>query len=163
MASQTRIEPSSPPSQREWAERPPGRPSHAPAVGRSTGSSRLDALVKALEDIQISDQHDLHRMLEAFRMLGHRLAIEAMMASHELEEGVKAAAKQQSRMGVVGWSARSKIRRTVKAFRNMADSFATAAAGAVTTWNAFEKDFADDLAPTRTKPGRAKGFSINPG
>lgn len=141
----------------------PPRPVHAPAAGGGTGSTRLDALVKSLEDVQLSDQHDLHRALEAFRLLGHRLAIEAMMMSHELEEGVKAAAKQQSRTGVVGWSARSKIRRTVKAFRNMADSFAGAAAGAVTTWNAFEKDFEDDLTPTRTKPGRAKGFSINPG
>lgn len=141
----------------------PARPTYAPAAGRKTGSSRLDALVQVLEDVQISDQHDLHAALEAFRMLGHRLAIEAMMMSHELEEGVKAAARQQSKVGVVGWSARSKIRRTVKAFRNMADAFAGAAAGAVTTWKAFEKDFEDDLSPTRTKAGRTRGFSINPG
>jgi hypothetical protein len=141
----------------------PAPPAHAPAVGRGTGSNRLDVLVKALESVQLSDQHDLHQALEAFRMLGHRLAVEAMMMSHELEEGVKAEARNRSKVGVVGWSARSKIRRTVKAFRGMADAFAGAGAGAVATWKAFEKDFEDDLSPTKTKPQGRRGFSINPG
>lgn len=141
----------------------PAPPVHAPAVGRGTGSNRLDVLVKALESVQLSDQHDLHQALEAFRMLGHRLAVEAMMMSHELEEGVKAEARNRSKVGVVGWSARSKIRRTVKSFRGMADAFAAAGAGAVATWKAFEKDFEEDLSPTKTKPQGRRGFSINPG
>jgi hypothetical protein len=141
----------------------PKKPTYALAVGRGTGSNRLDVLVKALESVQLSDQHDLHEALEAFRMLGHRLAVEAMMMSHELEEGVKAEARNRSMVGVVGWSARSKIRRTVKAFRNMADAFAAAGAGAVATWKAFERDFEEDLSPTKTKPRGRKGFTINPG
>ena len=132
-------------------------------VDRGTGSDRLDVLVKALEGVQLSDQHDLYRAMEAFRMLGHRLAIEGMMLGQELEEGVKAAARQNSVLGVASWSDRAKIKRTLKAFRSMSDSFAAAAAGAVATWSAFERDFADDLSPAKTKPAKRRGFSINLG
>lgn len=130
--------------------------------GASTGSNRLDALVKALESVQLSDQHDLHAALEAFRALGHRLAVEGMMMAGELEAGVKATAKANSAVGVVGFSATRKIRRTLKAFRAMADHFASAGGSAVAAWTAFEKDFEEDLTPTKTKPKSRRGFSINP-
>lgn len=140
-----------------------GPPSHPPTVGRQgTGSNRLDALVKALEDVTLEDQHDLHRALEAFRMLGHRLAMEAMVMGAELEAGINQAAKNDSVIGVVGFSARRKIKRTLRAFRTMAEGFASAGASAVTAWGAFEKDFAEDLAPAKTKPSARKGFRVNP-
>jgi hypothetical protein len=146
-----------------YAKTEPARPAHAPTAGRSgSGSKSLDALVKALETVQISDQHDLHEALEAFRMLGHRLAMEALLMGSELEAGVKQAAKNDSALGVVGFSAHRKIKRTMRAFRTMADGFASAGASAVTAWRAFEKDFADDLAPAKTKPAARKGFRINP-
>jgi hypothetical protein len=149
-------------SGRATASRIPAKPSGAPAAGRGTGSQRLDVLVKNLETVQLSDQHDLHQACEAFRMLGHRLAMEAMMMSGELEEGAKAMAKSNSLLGIVGPSARLKIRRTVKAFRNMADSFAAAGGSASSAWHVFNKDFADDLSITKTKPAQRRGFTINP-
>jgi hypothetical protein len=141
----------------------PPRPGHAPAAGRGTGSQRLDVLVKSLETIQLSDQHDLHQLCEAFRQLSHRLAVEAMMASGELEAGAKAMAKAHSAFGVVGFSATRKIKRTVKALRSMADSYAAAGGSAAAAWNHFQRDFEEDLTITRTKPAARRGFSINPG
>jgi len=145
------------------AQREPARPSHKPTVGRTgTGSDRIDALVRALDDIQIEDQHDLHAILEAFRKLGHRLAMESMLTGSELEAGLKQAARGGSVFGTVGFGTHRKIRRTLKALRTMADGFAGASASAVVAWRAFEKDFAEDLAPTRTRPAPRKGFRINP-
>lgn len=137
-----------------------GAPGRAQPGG--TGSGRLDSLVKALENVQLSDQHDLHEALEAFRALGHRLAVEAMMMAGALEEGTKATARANSRVGVVGISAHRKIRRTVKAFQSMADGFAGAAGSAVAAWNAFCKDFEDDLSVSKTKTKAHKGFAVNP-
>lgn len=140
----------------------PAPPTHAPAAGRGTGSKALDTLVKHIENAQCSDQHELHDALEAYRAIGHRLAVEAMMMAGELEQGSRTMAKGASAVGMVGWDASRKIKRTVRAFRAMADSFAAAGASASVAWNHFQRDFEDDLSVTKTKPATRRGFTINP-
>lgn len=135
---------------------PTGRPV------QQAGGSRMSQLLAALDTVQVNDQHDLYALLEAFQMIGHRLAVEAMMAGTTLEEGAKAAARQRSEFGMVGFDVRRKIKRTVKGFTTMANAFATAAGSAQAVWKTFEKDFGDELAPTKTPKRAPKGFSITP-
>jgi hypothetical protein len=131
----------------------------APQQQGNTGSSRLNALIQALETVQIENQYDLHEFCEALRGLGHRLAVETMMGSHELEAGLKEQAKADATLGIPGFDSRRAIRGTIRQFKSCADHFASAAGCAAAGWTSFEKNF-DQALSRKPKAAKRGGFKI---
>jgi len=124
---------------------------------RSSGSSKLDALVKAMDDIELTDQHDLHQFCESGRKLAHYLAVVTALAAGELEAGAK-------EMGHLNrsWGAVFKMRRVTKKLNGSAGDFGSAAAGFVAAWTTFEQVFGE-IMDGRNKPAKPKRFTISTG
>lgn len=125
--------------------------------GGSSGGSKLDALIKAIDDIEIADQHDLNAFCEAGRKLAHYLAVQTALAGGEIEAGVKEMAKNS---GGSRWSMTGKIRRVTKRLYNAADHFGSAGADFVGAWTTFEQVFADLLEASESKTKTHKRFTI---
>jgi hypothetical protein len=129
----------------------------ASGASRSSGGSKLDALIKAIDDIEIADQHDLNAFCEAGRKLAHYLAVQTALAGGEIEAGVKEMAKNS---GGSRWSMTGKIRRVTKRLYNAADHFGSAGADFVGAWTTFEQVFADLLEASESKTKTHKRFTI---
>lgn len=126
----------------------------------STGSDKLDALVKALDDVELTDQHSLNAFCEALRKLCSRLAVETAIGTGQLEAGAKAMAKGNGNPFLMGIDVRFKMRKVTKALGSASDHLGDAAASAVSAWTIFEAEFAEILDKSARKTQAAKGFTI---
>jgi hypothetical protein len=130
-------------------------------TGASTGSQRIDALVKALEDVELTDQHSLNAFCEALRKLSGRLAVETAIGSGQLTAGAKAMAKGSGNAFLMGLDVKLKMRRVTRALDACADHLGSAAASAVTAWTTFEAEFEEVLNKSTRKPSTPKSFHIS--
>jgi hypothetical protein len=128
----------------------------------ASGSQSIDRMVKALDQIELTDQHTLHAFLQAGRALAHKIAVETSMASGELTAGGKEMAKGSGNPLLMGIDVRMKIRRVTKQMDAAAEHMAQAAAAYTATWTVFEREFEEILDRSRTKVKRPKLFSIDP-
>lgn len=134
-----------------------------PAGNVSSGSGSIDQMVKALDQIELTDQHTLHAFLQAGRALAHKIAVETSMAAGELTAGGKEMAKGSGHMLLMGIDVRLKLRRVTKRLEAAAEHMAQAAAEYSATWTVFEREFGEVLNQSRTQVKRPKSFNINPG
>lgn len=126
----------------------------------SSGSQKMDALVKALEDVELTDQHSLNAFCEALRKLSGRLAVETAIGSGQLTAGAKAMAKGSGNPFLMGLDVKLKMRRVTRALDACADHLGSAAAAAVTAWTTFETEFEEVLNKSARKPSTPKSFHI---
>jgi len=126
-----------------------------------TGSSKINALVKALDDVELTDQHTLNAFCEALRLLCTKLAVETALGSGQLTAGAKAMAKGSGKVFLLGLDTKMKIRKVTKALESVSDHLGSAAADAVTAWATFETEFEDLLTTAKTKADSPKTFHIN--
>lgn len=142
------------------AAKPAATASEASDSPVSTGSQRIDALVKALEDVELTDQHSLNAFCEALRKLCGRLAVETAIGSGQLTAGAKAMAKGSGNPFLMGLDVKLKMRRVVRALDACADHLGSAAASSVLAWTTFETEFEEVLSKTSRKPVTPKSFHI---
>ena len=134
-----------------------------PAGSVSSGSGSIDQMVKALDQIELTDQHTLHAFLQAGRALAHKIAVETSMAAGELTAGGKEMAKGSGNVLLMGIDVRMKLRRVTKRIDAAADHMGQAAAEYTAAWTVFEREFADVLDRSRTQVKRPKSFHIDQG
>lgn len=137
-------------------------PRDATPAGYGEGSrtnKNLQALLAAIDNVEIRDQHDLNEFLEGLRKLLHYVAVQGQLAAGEIEAGAKEQAKTQATLGIVGFDIRRRIRRVTKLIESSANHCAQGAADAVKAWHAMER-LLDELQPD-TKAVRPRGFAIN--
>jgi hypothetical protein len=133
-----------------------------PAGGGSSGSQSIDQMIKALDQIELTDQHTLHAFLQAVRALAHKVAVETSMAAGELTAGGKEMAKGSGNPLLMGIDVRMKIRRVTRQMDAAAEHMAQAAAASTAAWTVFEREFEEILNRSRTKVKRPKSFHIDP-
>jgi uncharacterized phage infection (PIP) family protein YhgE len=126
----------------------------------SSGSDKLDALVRALDDVELSDQHSLNAFCEALRKLASRLAVETAIGSGQLTAGAKVMAKGTGNPLLMGLDVRLKMRKVTKALDSASDHLGDAAAQAVTAWSVFEAEFEEALNKSARKAATPRGFTI---
>jgi len=131
-------------------------------AGGSSGSQSIDQMVKALDQIELTDQHTLHQFLQAGRALAHKIAVETSMASGELSAGGKEMAKGTGNPFLMGLDVRLSMRRVTKRVDAAADHMAQAAAEYTAAWVVFEREFGEALSRTKTQVKRPKSFFIDP-
>lgn len=134
-----------------------------PASNVSSGSQTIDQMVKALDQIELTDQHTLHAFLQAGRALAHKIAVETSMAAGELTAGGKEMAKGSGNPLLMGIDVRLKLRRVTKRLDAAAEHMAQAAAEYSATWITFEREFGEVLNRSRTQVKRPKSFHIDQG
>lgn len=139
----------------------PRKTAAAPTSPASTGSDKMDALVRALDDVELTDQHSLNAFCEALRRLGHKLAVETALASGQLTAGAKAMAKGSGNPFLMGLDVKIKIHRVTKALDSASDHLGEAAADAVTAWATFEAEFAEVLEKSNSQVHRPSTFHIS--
>lgn len=140
------------------------RPGQGPAPEGGSGApanQTLSTLLKAIDSVQIHNQHDLHEVLEALRKLSNYVAVQAMCAAHEVEAGAKEMARAEATLGIVGLGVRAEMRRVTRAMEGGANHFMAASADFVKAWHAMEK-FLDDINGAQ-KPQKARSFTIERG
>lgn len=132
-----------------------------PGAGGSAGrgNQTLQALVKAIDNVELKDQHDFQEFAEAIRRLGHYVSVQVHLGAGELEAGAKQMARGEATLGVPGFSIRARIRSVIKPLNSAANHFAQGAADAVKSWHAMES-MLDEIA-TAAKPAKPRGFSID--
>lgn len=133
-----------------------------PTGGASTGSGSIDQAVKALDQIELTDQHTLHAFLQAGRALAHKIAVETSMAAGELTAGGKEMAKGSGNPLLMGIDVRLKLRKVTKRMEAAAEHQAQAAAEYTAAWVTFEREFGEVLNRSRTQVKRPKSFNIDP-
>jgi hypothetical protein len=108
--------------------------------GGARGQS-LSQLVQSIGSMELSNQDDLHAFCEAYRALGHFLAVTAKMAEGQL----KAAARAQAKQAKDGWmtpTQRVKLGHTLRQVGKDIDAMAQASAQmavfGVKAWRRFE-------------------------
>ena len=130
----------------------PGGASDAP------GNKTLSGLLKAIDGVQVHNQHDFYEVMEAIRQLSAYVAVQAGCISSEIEHGAKAMAKAESTLGVVGLSVRTRLRRVTKKTDSIANHFMTAAGEAVAARHEMEA-LLDEINGAQ-KPKQSKSFTI---
>lgn len=128
------------------------------AARTPTPADKLDALIKAMDDIELADQHDLNTFCEAGRKLSHYLAVVTALAAGELEAGAKEMAKANGG----GFTGAFKMRRVTRKLNGAADHFGSAAGAFVATWSEFERVFEEMLSKSSSKPKAHRRFTITP-
>jgi hypothetical protein len=141
----------------------PPKPTAAPTVNVtvSTGSDKIDALVRALDDVELTDQHSLHAFCEALRKLSHKLAVETAIASGQLSAGAKAMAKGSGNPFLMGLDVKVKIRRVTKSLESASDHLGDASSAAVLAWSTFEAEFEEVLSKSSRQPATPRSFHIS--
>jgi hypothetical protein len=134
---------------------PASRPSASRPARKSSGGGGIEALVKAMDEVGLSDQHDLNEFCEAGRKLSHYLAVQSALAAGELTSGARDMAKLGHQ-----WAAAWKMKRVTKHLEASADHFASAASGFVSAWSTFEQVYADILEKSETKAKSHQRFTI---
>ena len=127
----------------------------------SSGSDKLDALVRALDDVELTDQHSLNAFCEALRKLSSRLAVETAIGAGQLTAGAKEMAKGSGKWFLMGLDVRYSMRKVTKALEAASDSLGDAAASAVSAWAIFEAEFDEVLNKAATKTSTPKSFHIS--
>jgi hypothetical protein len=148
--------PTSVADQRRFPE--PGQPQDAAPQGGG-GNRTLTQLMKAIDSVQVHNQHDLYEVLEAFRQLGSYVAVQAGCISSEIDHGARAMAKAESTLGVVGLGVRGRLRRVVRRVDSIANHFMSAAGDAIAARHEMEA-LLDEIHGAK-KPKQAKGFTID--
>ena len=126
--------------------------------GGGRANKTLSSLLKAVDNIQVHNQHDLYEVLEAIRQLGTYAAVQAGCLAHEVDAGARAMAKAESTLGIVGLGIRARIRSVVKDIEGCANGFMQSAGSAVKARHKMEA-ILDEINGAQ-KPKQAKGFTI---
>jgi hypothetical protein len=134
-------------------------PAAAPQAAPAAGGSTLAELVKKIEMIELTDQHDFNDFCEAGRRLCHYLAVQVALASGQIDAGARQMAKQNATMGVMGFDVRRDLRAVSRKMSGAADHLGDAAGDFVAAWHAMEK-LLEALQP-KTRAKKTAGFSIN--
>lgn len=127
--------------------------------GNGRGNQTLRALVDAIDNVELKDQHDFHEFAEAIRKLGHYVATQVHLGAGELEAGAKEMARSEATLGIVGFGIRSRIKRVIKPLESAAAHFAQGASDAVKSWHAMESML--DEIHTASKVTKPRGFSLD--
>lgn len=144
----------------------PAAPSRGANGSGAPSGRRTSSIQKALATWQsgeLGDQHDLHDFLESGRALMRELSVYSELAAGELEAGAKEMMRGSGRRGLFGLDVQIRVRRITRKLTAVADDLASASAGCVATWSAFEKEFEEELNGSWKPVQKAKHFRITEG
>lgn len=125
-------------------------------------SQDVQALVRAIESVEIASGEDLQAFLDRVRALCHKLAVLVSMAGGELVANVTAEARNAGKTSLINVRDIGGIRRVGKSMDRAAGDLADCAASLIGAWKTYEQ-FVEGVAERAGKKRKAsvrKGFDL---